>query len=142
MPQSTQRKYLYQYGSEAENYYQTLPNPRIEPEHRPSAKPHRKIDFVFGFKLSLCGMMVFICAFGYINMYSLLITKQGELQAVKSEIRELKSELSFTESKISERLNLDYIRDRASKEFGMSEPLPHQIVYIQLPKQSYTIYEN
>jgi cell division protein FtsB len=132
---------MYQYGSEAEAYYQAIPKPNIEPNHRPAVEPRKKPDVVFGFQLSLCGMMAFICAFVYIYMYSSLVTKQDELQTLKGEIRELKSAMSFTESKISENLNLDYIRNRASRELGMREPLPHQIVYIELPKQSYTVYD-
>jgi len=141
MAQNTQRKYTYQYGSEAEAYYQALPKPNIEPKYRPKTEPRKKLDIVFGSQLCLCGLMAFMCAFVYIHMYSALVTKQGQLQMVKSEIRELKSTVSFTEAKISENLNLDYIRDRASKELGMREPAPHQIVYIQLPIQSYTIYD-
>lgn len=141
MAQNTQRQYPYQYGSEAPNYYQPLPRPHIEPEHKPSREPKKKLDVVFGLKLSLCGMIVFACSFAYIHMYSSFVTKQTKLQFVKNEIRALKSSISFTESQISEKLNLDYIRDRASKELSMSEPLPHQIVYIQLPKQSYTLYD-
>ncbi|WP_069997550.1 hypothetical protein [Cellulosilyticum sp. I15G10I2] len=141
MALSTQTRYTYQYGSEAENYYQPLPRPHVEPEYRPAVEPQKKIDVVFGLKLSLCGMTVFVCAFVYIHMYSTLITRQGQLQTVKNEIRALRSTISLTESQISEKLNLDYIKYRASRELGMSEPLPHQIVYIQLPKQSHTIYD-
>ncbi|MDF2595140.1 MAG: hypothetical protein K0R69_1481 [Clostridia bacterium] len=141
MPQDMQKKSIYQYGSAARDYYQPLPRPSIEPDYKPVVEPRKKVDIVFGFKLSLCGMSVFICAYLYIFMYSSLITRQGELQSIKSEMRELKSTISFTESRISEKLNLDYIRDRASAELGMAEPLPHQIVYIQLPKQSHTIYD-
>lgn len=141
MAQDIQRKYMYQYGSEAKAYDQALPKPNIEPKYRPSTEPRKKLDVVFGFQLSLCGIMVFMSAFVYVYMYSALVTKQGQLQTIKAEIRALKSTVSLTESKISENLNLDYIRDRASRELGMREPAAHQIVYIQLPKQSYTIYD-
>ncbi len=140
MGQSAQKRYSYQYGSEAKNYYQPIPRPIIEPEYQPSVAPQKRTDVVFGLKLSLCGITIFACAFIYIYMYSSLITKQGQLQALKNDIREMKSAVSLTESQISEKLNLDHIRYRASNELGMSEPLPHQIVYIQLPKQSYTLY--
>ena len=53
----------------------------------------------------------------------------------------VKSAISETQATISEKLNLDYIRERAANELSMREPLPHQIVYIELPEESYTSYE-
>ena len=145
MPKTTQEKYSYQYGSEAKAYYNVLPRPNVEPSFRPEKKPsvlpRKKLDIVFGIKLSLCGMTLFACSFTYVHAYSELISKQQEIQTLKREIRETKSIVSSTQSKLSENLNLDYIRERASRELGMKEPAPHQIVYIEMPKQSYTLYE-
>lgn len=134
-------QYNYQYGTEAENFYQTIPNPQVSPKHRPLTHPKKKLDIIFGMQLSLCGITIFLCSLVYVHGYAQFITKQAQLKNIKTDIRTIKSSISLTESQISEKLNLDVIRDRASQELGMSEPLPHQIVYIQLPQTSYTIYD-
>lgn len=142
MGQGSQKRYSYQYGSEAKNYYAPATNPDWqEPRRKSAPSTHKKLDIKLISQLSLCGTVVFVCAFLYVHMYSSLITAQSELKSLKNEIRETKSSISYTKSKISEKLNLEYIKERASKELGMGEPLPYQIVYIDLPKQSYTIYD-
>ncbi len=138
-------KYRYEYGSTARAYYEAiptspsrLPEQRPRPQVRPRTQP--KTDRALVVKLSVCGFFVFTCTFMYVHLYSTLATAQAELKLVKNEIRETRSSISYTQSQISEKLNLDYIRQRASKELNMAEPLPHQIVYIELPEQSHTLY--
>lgn len=133
--------YNYQYGSAVHDYYEELP--LQTPSYTPSRKNRhvKKVDFRFALQVSLCGLLVFIGAFFYIHQYAEFGARQKELRQIKNEIRDTKSMISLTEAKMSEKLNLDYIRERASKELGMSEPMAHQIVYIELPKDSYVVYE-
>lgn len=140
MGKAVKRQYDYQYGSEAKEYYSAVPAPSITPSPRPKTIPQRKLDVSFALQLSACGAVLFIGSFLYLNTYAAFNMKQVELKSTKTEIRKMNSTISLTEAKISEKLNLDYIRERAANELDMSEPLPHQIVYIELPKQSYTIY--
>ena len=37
---------------------------------------------------------------------------------------------------------MDYIRTEATERLGMSEPQSYQVVYIDVPKQSYTVQHN
>ena len=39
-------------------------------------------------------------------------------------------------------LDMDYIRTEATERLGMSEPQSYQVVYIDVPKQSYTVQHN
>ncbi len=134
--------YGYQYGSEAHDYYEQAP--LQIPSHTPSRrkKSRRKIDIGFIVHISICSLLVFLGSFLYIHEYAQFSAGQKELRDIKNEIRNTKSTISFTEAKMSEKLNLDYIRERASKELGMSEPMAHQIVYIELPKDSYVVYDH
>ena len=76
----------------------------------------------------------------YINSYASLRTKQKELNALKNEKIAVSNAITKVEAEMSQKLDLEYIKQRASKELGMRKPLAHQIVYIQLPEKSYTLY--
>ncbi len=143
MAYQVDKRYNYQYDSTARAYAEPIirPEPAKQPVKHRQPKP-RSVDIVFGMQLSLCSVVLCISAFMYINSYATLSCKQRELNTLKNEMVNLKSEISDTEAKISEALNLDTIRERASKELGMREPLAHQIIYIQTQEQSYTGYDN
>ena len=43
----------------------------------------------------------------------------------------------------SDSVDLDYIKKEATERMGMTEPQPYQIIYIDVPKQSYNVqYSN
>lgn len=142
MGEKLKGNYNYQYGSTVQEHYEELP--LQIPSQKPSRRNRhvKKIDFGFVLQISLCGLLIFFSAFFYIHQYAEFGARQKELRAIKNEIRDTKSTISLTEAKMSEKLNLDYIRERASKELGMSEPMAHQIVYIELPKDSYVVYDH
>ncbi|MHC1747404.1 MAG: hypothetical protein AB9856_03325 [Cellulosilyticaceae bacterium] len=143
MPTKHASDYRYLYGTEAPsytNYPQQTPAYEPTPSAAPAKKTKSKVDWVFGFRLSLCGILLFASTFSFVYTYSILSSKQRELKNLKIELREAKSDISSTEAIIAEALNLDYIRQRAQSELKMSEPLPHQVVYIDFPKESYTTY--
>ncbi len=143
MANELKKGYNYQYDSTARAYEQPVisPIPINEPLRRPRKVAKKKLDVTFGMQLSICGVILFASAFLYINSYASLRAKQDQLIDLKNNRIALKSAISETQAKISEKLNLDYIRERAANELGMKEPLPHQIVYIELPEESYTSYD-
>ena len=144
MADEVKKRYNYQYDSTARAYEQPMvkPVPITEPLRRPRKATKKKLDVTFGMQLSICGVVLFTSAFLYINSYASLRAKQDQLIDLKNNMIALKSSISETQAKISETLNLDYIRERAASELGMREPLPHQIVYIELPEESYTSYDS
>lgn len=132
--------YNYQYGSEAHAYYEAVPTPSQTPSQEPRKQPSKKLDKVLIVELSLCSLAIFCMSFAYIHTYATYNLKQRQLQSLKTETRDLKSTISLTQAKISEKLDLDYVRERATKELGMKLPEAYQIVYIELPKESHTVY--
>lgn len=139
--------YGYQYGSEAKNYgahVQSLPKqtPRYEEVSlkRSRVTPYHKADWGFGLKLILGGSILFGVTFGFVHECSNLASRQSQLKVINAEMREVKSSINNVESIIASSLNLDHIQELATIKLDMTEPLPHQIVYIELPKESYTVY--
>ena len=57
----------------------------------------------------------------------------------KSKLEDLKSANAILEAELTEQLDMDYIKQEATERLGMSEPQPYQVVYINVPKQSYTV---
>ncbi len=58
---------------------------------------------------------------------------------MKNELNTIQNENIVLSSEISDKINLDYIEDRAINELGMTEPQSYQIKTISVPDQSYTI---
>ena len=144
MANNSNRAYNYQYDSSARAYAAEplrKPLPQKEPNKKGKIKKSRKLDKAFCMQISICGIAVFASAFIYVNSYAELRKSQSELIELKSEMIQLKSDINDVEAKIASKLNLSNISKRAESELGMQEPLPHQIVYFELPEESYTSYE-
>lgn len=145
MAKQVNSKYNYQYDSTARAYAEPLeplkvPVPGGQPKRKTKATPRSKADLAFGMQISICGLILFACALMYINSYASLRTKQKELNALKNEKIAVSNAITKVEAEMSQKLDLEYIKQRASEELGMRKPLAHQIVYIQLPEKSYTLY--
>lgn len=139
------KRYDYQYGTEAPKYPQTpygLPHekPDFTPLKRPKPQKRSKEDIIFASKLTACGMLLFIGAFAFVHVTSTLAIKQRELKLVNAEIRETQSAINSVQATIAANLNLEHIQTVAEEKLNMSEPLPHQVVYITTAQESYTLY--
>ena len=79
-------------------------------------------------------------AFMWMNV--LVHNAEVSLRKQKSELESLKSANAILEAELTEQLDMDYIRTEATERLGMSEPQSYQVVYIDVPKQSYTVQHN
>lgn len=145
MADHSYRRYDYQYGSEAPKYpYRPYNLPKEEPDFtplkRPRPKKRSKEDIIFGIKLTACGLLVFVGAFSFVHVTSKLALKQRELKVINKELRETQSMINSVRATIATNLNLEHIQKVAEEKLNMSEPLPHQVVYISTAQESYTRY--
>ena len=144
MAEQDRNKYNYQYDTTARAYVEPLEPLKVpipsEPKRKTKAIPKKKADVAFGIQMTMCGAILFACSILYINGYAMLRTKQNELNALKNEKIAVANAITKVEADITKKLDLEYIRQRATDELGMRKPLAHQIVYIQLPEKSYTSY--
>lgn len=137
------RRQQYQYGSEARDYYEVAPSRKVEEQPIRRPKKHTKqANSAFMVQIVACSLVLFVAAGLYIHQYAVLGSKQKQIRALNEEMRQLKSTISLAQSKKSQKFDTEYIRERAVNELGMSDPLAHQIVYIELPKESYTVYDH
>lgn len=75
----------------------------------------------------------------FMGMHVRVANENVELRREKSQLADLKSSNAILEAELTEQIDLDYIKEQATTRLGMSEPQPYQVVYIDVPKQSYTI---
>lgn len=138
-------KYNYQYDSTARAYELSADPVRIpvpsEPKRQTKIASKSKVDFVFGMQMSMCGIVLFACAILYVHGYSSLRAKQTHLNDLKAEKVTVVNQIKNVEAKMTKQLDLDTIKERAINELGMQKPLAYQIVYIDLPEQSHTTYD-
>lgn len=73
------------------------------------------------------------------GMHVLVANEEISLRKQKSELADLKAGNAILEAELTEKLDMDFIKEEAIKRLGMAEPQPYQIVYIDVPKQSYTV---
>lgn len=84
-------------------------------------------------------IMLFIGCIAFMGMHVMVDQAEVSLRREKSKLEDLKSANAILEAELTEQLDMDYIKQEATERLGMSEPQPYQVVYINVPKQSYTV---
>ncbi|MGL4362493.1 MAG: hypothetical protein ACRCSG_04365 [Cellulosilyticaceae bacterium] len=140
------RPMSYQFGTEAPKYPinepYSVPRPDDKPLKRPVAKPKYNPDYLYIIKMSVCGFVIFASSWSFITRTSNLSEKQRTLKNITTRIRETQSEIYNVQAIISANLDLESIQNIAQTQLNMAEPLPHQVVYLELPQESYTVYND
>ncbi|ONI42238.1 hypothetical protein AN396_01945 [Candidatus Epulonipiscium fishelsonii] len=124
----------YQYNSTAKELNYPPPNKQSRPPKK--RQSNRVVYAVF----LGCVLTIFICACIYMYASVQFSIKQTELRNLNTKVQQLESSINTVEANIISKLDLANIKQQAIQELGMSEPLPHQIIYINLPEESYVTY--
>jgi len=80
--------------------------------------------------------LVFVCMFAVNNK------KENEINSNIAELKKLEQSNSVLQTEVNKNVNLEEIEKIAKTKLNMQKPAPHQIVYINIPKQSYTVQYN
>ena len=139
----------YTYGNVA---YELQPeyNPyrfREEEEERRKAeerlaKEEARENRLSSVKMLGVALVLFVGCLAFMGMNVLVDNAEVSLRRQKSELENLKSANAILEAELTEQLDMDFIRTEATERLGMSEPQSYQVVYIDVPKQSYTVQHN
>lgn len=111
---------------------------RREEEAR-EAKAEARERRVSTAKMILTALVLFAGCIVFMGMHVLVANEELSLRKQKGVLADLKAENAILEAEITEKLDMDFIKEEAIKRLGMSEPQPYQIVYIDVPRQSYTV---
>lgn len=90
-------------------------------------------------KMILMALVLFAGCLAFMGMHVLVANEEVSLRKQKAELADLKAGNAILEAEITEKLDMDYIKEEAVKRLGMAEPQPYQIVYIDVPRQGYTV---
>lgn len=90
-------------------------------------------------KLIAIMVVLFAGSIAFMGMHVRVANENVELRREKTELADLKSTNAILAAELTEQIDLDYIKEEATSRLGMAEPQPYQVVYIDVPKQSYTI---
>ena len=136
----------YTYGNVA---YELQPdyNPyrfREEEEERRKAeerlaKEEVRENRISSIKMIGVALVLFVGCLAFMGMNVLVDNAEVSLRKQKNELENLKSANAILEAELTEQLDMDFIRTEATERLGMSEPQSYQVVYIDVPKQSYTV---
>lgn len=139
------------YYSNGNLAYNTTTAPQIEPEERKrirrktKTKQTQKIKIsgaVNSAKLVIFIGIVFMGCIITMESYAKVQEKIIHINNMADELNKIKSENSSLEAEIAGNLDISYIEQEAKTRLGMSEPQPYQIIYVNVPKQSYTVQQD
>lgn len=106
-------------------------------------KAERLRDRVISFKFAVAVAFVFSCCILIMSSYAKVVEKRQQISVLKSELSIIQSENNALSAEIAEQVNLDVIEKEAVERLGMAKPQQYQIIYIDVPEQSYTVqYSN
>jgi cell division protein FtsB len=90
-------------------------------------------------KLSVAVLGVFSGCFVTMASYALVAEQRVENTKLSDQLIGIQNENASLQAEISDKVDLEYIESEAVNRLGMAEPQPYQIMYIDVPKQSYTV---
>lgn len=106
------------------------------------AKEEARENRISSVKMIGVALVLFAGCLAFMGMNVLVDNAEVSLRQQKNELENLKSSNAILEAELTEQLDMDFIRTEATERLGMSEPQSYQVVYIDVPKQSYTVQHN
>lgn len=115
--------------------------PAANPNARPSKNDRAEKDSRIYHRIKLFCAVTFIFGCCILTMISFAsVTEQKvKLTQMRNELTTLQSENNSLQAEITENIDLAKVETEATTRLGMSEPQSFQVVYIDVPSQSYTV---
>jgi cell division protein FtsB len=95
-------------------------------------------------QLKMMSFMVisFMCAGILVFQHSAMAYNRAQINTKEKAIAELEDRIDSIKTDIAESVDAKYVEKRAVEKLGMVRPKKHQIVYIEVPKESYVVQYN
>lgn len=107
------------------------------PARRSRKQP--EVHVIHRAKLFLALAVVFVGAIVTTVSYAVVEEQKVVNQELLDELGTLQMANQALRAEVTEQMNLDFVEKEATQRLGMSEPQSYQLVYIDVPKESYTI---
>lgn len=102
-------------------------------------REHHSVAFFHYFKLIVSVFVVFAGCLLIMVSFATVTQQRVQNQKLKEELSAIQNENNSEEAELINQINLDYVAKQAKERLGMSEPQSYQVIYIDVPKQSYTV---
>lgn len=145
------QEYAYEQPAYAPDKYKPNEKPNKAPKQRPSSraaikqreKAQKREHLIGKLKLFASISVVFAGTIILMISYAEVSEMRYRISNLKEERSQLESQNVALEAEITEQISLSYVETEATTRLGMSEPQSYQIVYIDVPKENYTVqYDN
>ncbi len=141
------------YNSSSVAYDYPIEKTYYEPRRKKSIenrKKHKKIQIktvreqsVHSFRVYFTVFLIFCCSVFIIMSNATVTDKKSQIASLKDELRQIEEDNSNLKTELTKSLDIEEIERLASERLGMQMPESYQIVYINVPQQSYTVkHEN
>lgn len=136
----------YTYGNVVYDLYPTFNPYKADEESVANKKKEERLaqaesrnNYLATLRMLCVTMVLFIGSLAFVWMNVLVDNAEVSLRRQKEELENLKMANSVLEAELIEQLDLDYVKTVATERLNMHLPQQWQVVYIDVPKQSYTI---
>lgn len=150
----------YNYNSEAYKYFPDYENKNV-PLRRKQRRTVKKTEsprknylkskkvsrykiasitnYSHSFKVFFAIFFTFVLSLGLICTYALNTQKRDRINKLNTELKQIIENNDYLQTELAKNLDLSTVEKIATTRLGMQKPDTHQIVYINVPKQSYTM---
>ncbi|NLP46275.1 MAG: hypothetical protein GX347_04410 [Epulopiscium sp.] len=143
----------YTYGSSAHDLGQSyisslqipseVTQPQIEQESKKRQKAkqraYQKKSILYKLQLLACTILFFAGCLILMVGYSAISSQQANIAEMTKTLQELQKKNAMIQGEIGENMDLKKLEEKATCQLGMVHPNEHQLVYIDIPQNSYTV---
>lgn len=130
----------YDYNDDKENYEQRR-RKNIEKRKKQKRVKIKTVNeqTVHSFRVYFTAFVVFGFSIFIIASNAFVADQKIQIQELKNELKQIDENNSNLKNELTKNLDLKEVEKLASDKLGMQMPADYQIVYIDVPQQSYTV---
>lgn len=143
-PRQSERYNYYNSSSEAYDY---APDVEYQPTRRSRKKVKKVVnteyisveqeDKILSWGFIVCASLIASLLISILMVEAKIIEKRFYIGDLTAEVKSISDDNVNLETELAKNLDFDYIEKIATEELGMQKPASHQIIYIEVPKESY-----
>lgn len=102
-------------------------------------KVERREARMISAKMVAVVLVLFTGCLAFMGMNVIVANADVRNRQMRNQLSTVKEENAILAAELTEQIDMNYIKEVATSRLGMSEPQSYQVVYIDVPKQSYTV---
>lgn len=122
-------------------YYEPRRKNNIEKKKKLKRNKIRVVNekTVHSFRVYFTAFAVFAFAIFIIGTNAFVTEQKSQISQLKEELKQIEEDNTYIQTELTKNIDLKEVEKQASVKLGMQKPAQYQIVYIDVPEQSYTV---